>query len=149
MTSIVPGTWIKVFRVSNAGIRYWHHGIVIVVGDTPAKSQVVHSSDGDKTMDPLYICQTSLETFLHGGSNAQVVDEEPAFNNDDIVARARQHVGYMHTRLPTRNCEHFASWCATGSTFSRQIHLQCVAGGAFALTIGAMSAIALYITRNL
>ena len=39
-----------------------------------------------------------------------------------MVARARRRLGYRGYDLIDWNCEHFATWCVTGTAFSKQVH---------------------------
>jgi hypothetical protein len=43
------------------------------------------------------------------------------FSPDAIVARAESRLGERRFDLVLNNCEHFASWCKTGLSESRQV----------------------------
>ena len=132
MAELLPGAWIKTLKTlktskanssSELLLPFWHHGIVSEISsETGVK--VVHFTrpEGSGAGTERKVCETSLEGFLNGGSDAQLVDDEPAFAYEDIVKRARKHIGAKSDCLPTRKGEHFASWCFRGSSaFSRQI----------------------------
>ena len=77
----------------------------------------VHNLNIDETIQ-----ETHLNVFLECGKDAELVtDYEPQFSSEDIVKRAKKHIGKGDYDLPTRNCEHFASWCYRGHTESVQI----------------------------
>lgn len=71
------------------------------------------------------------------------------YDPDEIVSRARSHIGKGEYSLPVRNCEQLASWCYEGSAFSRQVDALggtlMVAGIAFslgAIAVGALAKVA-------
>jgi hypothetical protein len=44
-----------------------------------------------------------------------------AFISDHVVERAQSRLGEQKYNLLFNNCEHFASWCKTGISYSKQI----------------------------
>ena len=92
--------------------------------------------------------ETSLEWFIAGGANAQVVDAEPAYPYIEVVARARHHIGASAYSLPTRNCEHFASWCYLGSAFSQQVWAFGAGAGIISVILGVISVVAMTMARK-
>jgi hypothetical protein len=144
MPEVKPGSWIKVWiPKAGAGVSSlmpgWHHGIVSAV--TTTSVLIIHFTRPENTEpghEPM-ICETPLQWFLEGGTDEQVVDAEPTFNFAEVVNRARKYIGAGQYSLPTRNCEHFASWCYTGSAFSQQVYLVGAGAGAVALVLGVLS----------
>ena len=124
-------------RLPGAGLPYMHHGID--VGD----GTVVHARPDD-FRDPLgggRVVRTSLAEFA--GGSPVLVTAEPAATHppDEIVARALAHVGRDGYCPVIDNCEHFATWCATGRRTSRQVEILLGRlGGAAARVAAALSA---------
>jgi len=161
MAQLFPGYWIKVYvsqpsnTASSACLPCWHHGIISSVSGGAVK--VIHftqpetldtvspttSTAGDRS-----VLETSLEWFLVGGTNAQVVDAEPAYSYLEVVARARGHLGATAYSLPTRNCEHFASWCFLGSAFSHQVWAFGAGAGIIGVLLGAIGIVSMSMARN-
>jgi hypothetical protein len=50
-----------------------------------------------------------------------VATSAPDFSPDAVVARAESRLGERRFDLVLNNCEHFASWCKTGLSESRQV----------------------------
>jgi hypothetical protein len=106
-------------RLAGSTVIYMHHGID--VGD----GTVVHARPHDfaRPLEGGSVVRTSLAEFA--GSGAVLVTLEPAasFSADAIVARALSHVGREGYCPVIDNCEHFATWCATGERSSRQVEI--------------------------
>ena len=124
-------------RLPVSTVTYMHHGID--VGD----GTVVHARPDD-FRNPLAggrIERTSLAKFA--GCGAVLVTTEPAaaFPPEEIVARALSHVGREGYCPVIDNCEHFATWCATGERTSRQVDIVLARiGGVAARVASAVSA---------
>jgi hypothetical protein len=106
-------------RVAGSTVTYSHHGID--VGD----GTVVHARPDD-FRNPFgggRVERTSAAEFAAGRPVRVVRDPPPAFPSDEIVARALAHVGRDGYCPVVDNCEHFATWCATGRRASRQVDL--------------------------
>ena len=163
MAQLFPGCWIKVFvsqpssPASSACLPCWHHGIISSVSGGTAK--VIHFTqpEPDAAAPPptpeasageRSVLETSLEWFLAGGANAQVVDAEPAYSYLEVVARARLHLGASAYSLPTRNCEHFASWCYLSSAFSHQVWAFGAGAGVISVLLGVISVVAMSMARK-
>jgi hypothetical protein len=106
-------------RIAGSTITYQHHGID--VGD----GTVVHARPHD-FRNPFgggRVVRTSWDDFA--GSRPVRVCNEPAamFPADEVVSRALAHVGREGYSLAVDNCEHFATWCATGRRASRQVDI--------------------------
>lgn len=108
---------------------YTHHGIY--VGD----GHVVHYlRDEGVTM-------TDLEDFSRG--QTVWVREHPhaPYSGEECAARALSRLGEDDYHLIFNNCEHFATWCATGEKRSGQVEDAVLTGlGAVAVTSVARSA---------
>jgi len=106
-------------RLAGSTVAYMHHGID--VGD----GTVVHARPDD-FRSPLAggrVERTSLAEFA-GGGRVLVTTEPPAtYPPDEVVARALDHVGREGYCPVIDNCEHFATWCATGARASRQVDI--------------------------
>lgn len=164
MSRLRPGTWVKV-KISSLGsssskgsksigaFTCWHHGIVsqvTVEGNVTVVHFCLPDPEQAQQNSPAVrqIRETSLEWFLANGTDAQVVDAEPAFVYDDVVHRARQYLGAGDYSLPTRNCEHFASWCYEGSAFSRQMHAFGSGAILVSVCVGILGALAMNMARS-
>lgn len=106
-------------RLAGSAVVYMHHGID--VGD----GTVVHARPDDFRRPLAGGCveRTGFAEFADGG--AVLVTTEPAarYSADEIVARAVEHVGRPGYCPMVDNCEHFATWCATGRRSSRQVDI--------------------------
>ena len=66
--------------------------------------------------------RTSMATLSRGNSVYVVEDLEGfSFVPDVVVARAESRLGENNYNLLFNNCEHFAWWCKTGISHSKQI----------------------------
>jgi hypothetical protein len=100
-------------------VTYMHHGID--VGD----GTVVHARPDD-FRNPFAggrVVRTPLEEFAAGRPVRTVIDPPARFAADAIVDRALAAVGREGYSPVVDNCEHFATWCATGRRASRQVDL--------------------------
>jgi len=124
-------------RLAGSNVPYMHHGID--VGD----GTVVHARPDDfrRPLAGGRVERTSFAEFA-GGTEVLVTADPPArFSPDEIVARAVAHVGRPGYCPLEDNCEHFATWCATGAHASRQVEiLRARLGGLVARTAAAVSA---------
>lgn len=114
---MAEGDRLRVKRRLAGPVCYRHHGID--VGD----GTVIHARPDDpaRLFGGGRVVRTSLEEFA-AGEPIDVVDDPPAaFPPAEIVARAMQHVDREGYCPVVDNCEHFATWCATGERRSRQV----------------------------
>lgn len=120
---------------------YAHHGIdlgdgtVIQYSGEPGKSKIAAS-----------ICAASMAVFL-SGSKLRVRQYGVRSSADDTVNRAMSKLGETGYNLIDNNCEHFATWCATGKSASQQVNgavsgvaVTATAGSAGVAGIGVVSA---------
>ncbi len=110
----LPGDIIKAFR----GI-YFHFGVYVGEG------KVVHfCSTGGNELDPnsADIVETSFSCFSKGDWVCVDKLEEPLYDREEIVRRARSEIGtkFGTYNLLSNNCEHFANWCRCGKLVSHQ-----------------------------
>jgi len=69
------------------------------------------------------VVRTSLAEFTEGRAVRLRNEPAAAFAPDEIADRALAHVGRDGYDPVIDNCEHFATWCATGSRTSRQVDI--------------------------
>jgi hypothetical protein len=103
--------------LAGTAIGYLHHGIDM--GD----GTVVHARPHDFA-EPFgggSVVRTSLAEFAAGEPVRRSVEPPAAFPADEVAARAERHVGRDGYCPVVDNCEHFATWCATGERRSRQV----------------------------
>ncbi len=106
------GDQIYVYReLLNLQGVYEHHGVDC--GD----GSVIHYRKPSEIVE-----RTSFETFARG--NSVYVREYPhgfCFIADVVKHRAESRLGEQKYNLLFNNCEHFATWCKTGISDSKQI----------------------------
>jgi hypothetical protein len=106
-------------RLAGSTVAYMHYGID--VGD----GTVVHARPDD-FRSPLAggrVERTSLAEFAGGSTVLVTTDPPAAYPPDEVVTRALDHVGREGYCPVVDNCEHFATWCATGERSSRQVDI--------------------------
>jgi len=119
----------------NRGL-YQHYGIY------NNDDSVIHfSPDQGKEISPenAYIRETSLLEFLKDSDLEIDHSLKPVFPPEEIVYRA---LGLVGTNLKKYNlfffnCEHFASWCATGKLRSKQVETGVAIAGSVVLAATA------------
>jgi len=99
---------------------YSHHGIDL--GD----GRVVHYSGLADSLRAGPVVLTTLDRFA-AGRPVHVVSHRRGLDPDEVVDRALSRLGEERYNLLWRNCEHFATWAATGRSRSRQVR-RAVAG---------------------
>lgn len=109
---MAQGDQIYVFReLANLNGVYEHHGIDF--GD----GTVVHYRKPSEIIE-----RTSFDTFSRG--NPVYVRDYPigfCFIPQIVIDRAESRLGENKYNLLFNNCEHFATWCKTGISHSKQI----------------------------
>lgn len=101
--------------VKRLGGLYTHHGIDL--GD----GTVVHLSGEPFRRKEAKVCRVPAEEFLKDGVLEVVADGPERRAPEEIVQTALASVGESGYDLWRSNCEHFASFCATGRKDSRQV----------------------------
>jgi len=124
-------------RIAGSTVTYMHHGID--VGD----GTVVHARPDDfhNPFGGGRVVRTSRDEFTAGRPERVTTDPPATFPPEEIVARALAHVGRQGYSPLVDNCEHFATWCATGMRESRQVGIVMArVAAAAARTAAAVSA---------
>jgi hypothetical protein len=113
------GDRLRVKRRLAGPVCYRHHGID--VGD----GTVIHARPDDpaRLFGGGRVVRTSLEEFANGESIDVVSDPPALFPPAEIVDRAMRHLNREGYCPVVDNCEHFATWCATGRRSSRQVDI--------------------------
>lgn len=132
---------------------YKHYGVYV------GRGQVVHfaAKDGSEiSSDNAIIHKCTLAAFLKGGKLLVDTLIKHKYSFRETALRALSCVGERGHRdngynLVFNNCEHFASWCASGEERSRQVESAVqgvVAAAATAVVIGAGVGIAKALTKD-
>ena len=103
--------------LAGTAIAYWHHGIDM--GD----GTVVHARPHD-FRNPFgggSVVHTSWAEFADGQEVRRSSEPAAVFPPEEVARRAAAHVGRDGYCPLVANCEHFATWCATGERRSRQV----------------------------
>ncbi len=91
---------------------YEHHGIDC--GD----NTVIHYRKPSETIE-----RTSLSVFARGNTvYIREYSEGFSFLPHHVVERAESRLGEQKYNFLFNNCEHFATWCKTGISYSKQIN---------------------------
>lgn len=123
-------------RFLGGPLAYRHHGIDL--GD----GTVVHARPHDfrRPFGGGIVVRTSLSEFADGEVVRPIIDEPAAFPPDEVARRALAHVGREGYCPVVANCEHFATWCATGRSRSRQV--EAVVRGVAAVAATSLTLVA-------
>lgn len=113
------------------GVPYQHHGIdlgdgtVVHFGEPQSVSEV---RNGVFTTEHFRIHRISREAFIQSATvqcaqqgGVYVVKHRSRLQAEAIRERALERIGQGEYALLTNNCEHFATWCVTGESDSRQV----------------------------
>jgi len=115
---VAEGERLEVRRwLVGSGIAYWHHGIDM--GD----GTVVHARPHD-FRNPFgggSVVRTTLAEFADGEEVRTTLEPAAVFPPEEVARRAAGYVGRDGYCPVVANCEHFATWCATGERRSRQV----------------------------
>lgn len=119
--------------VKRTGRFYTHHGIYTEDGT------VIHyTGQESEKRDPL-VTETSLPEFLRGGRLRRRA-YGTRLAGPAAARLAREQLSSRGYSLAFNNCEHFATYCATGKRKSRQVRraLGSLAGFAVAVATAAV-----------
>jgi hypothetical protein len=119
---------------------YRHHGIYVGHG------RVVHYAGlvGLWRFGPVE--EIALPHFASGHA-IWIDDSHPsAFDAAETVERARSRLGERRYRIFTNNCEHFCTWCRTGTGQSEQV-LQCARNPATAVRMFLALCVSMVVPR--
>jgi len=114
-------------------VRYRHLGIDL--GD----GTVVHARPDDfrRPFSGGRIERTTIAEFAAGGEVSLVSDPPAAHPPEEIAGRALAAVGEEGYCPLAANCEHFATWCATGRSRSRQVEAAVAVAAVVAVWAGS------------
>jgi cell wall-associated NlpC family hydrolase len=111
---------------------YSHHGIY--TGD----GSVIHYTGEEKEKKHPLIRETDIEAFLKGGK-LKMRTYKKRLPPSETLGLAKRHLSDNSYSLAFNNCEHFATYCATGKRKSRQLRQ----------AVGTLAGIALTITGTI
>ncbi len=100
--------------VRRRGLLYSHHGIYAGEGT------VIHFKGEDKEKQDPAVTLTEIGSFLNGGKLRRR-DYPERLSHAESLRIARDHLSEKEYSLPGNNCEHFATYCATGKKKSKQV----------------------------
>ncbi len=108
---------------------YSHHGIYM--GD----GTVIHYTGEEKEKKDPLIRETGIEDFLKDGKLKRR-SYKKRLQPSETFSLAKKHLSDNSYSLAFNNCEHFATYCATGKRKSRQLRaaVGCLVGITFTLT---------------
>lgn len=89
-------------------VPYRHHGI-----ELPGGRMAENSPPGVRV--------TGFDDFTRGRPTRIITRDLSPAERDQAVERALSRVGERAYSLGGWNCEHYASWCATGVAYSQQV----------------------------
>jgi Lecithin retinol acyltransferase len=89
-------------------VPYRHHGI-----ELPGGRIAENSPPGTRIV--------GFDDFARGRPTRIITRDLSLAGRDQAVERALSRVGERRYSLGGWNCEHFASWCATGVAYSQQV----------------------------
>lgn len=115
MQKLQAGSHIKTSRLG-----YSHHGIYCGNG------KVIHYSGFAQAFKKGALEVTTLKEFLGSETNWYIVDypsNKTKYSKEQIIERAMSRVGENKYNLAFNNCEHFAVWCVTGKSESKQVQM--------------------------
>jgi hypothetical protein len=95
-------------REKVTGKKFTHHGIYI--GD----NRVIHYWDGKIRRGKIY-----KDKWLR--RSIEIQEYEKCYCSGRVVKRAKKRLGEEKYNLIFNNCEHFARWCKTGESKSKQV----------------------------
>ena len=96
-------------------LGYTHHGLY--VGD----GSVIHYSGLASDLSSGVVEQIDLESFANGSEVGVRHYKRRTYSRQKSVDRAYSRLGEDDYNVILNNCEHFVTWCITGSHSSRQV----------------------------
>ena len=118
--------------VRRKGFLYSHHGIYAGKGD------VIHFKGTDKEKRNPAVIMTKLENFLSGGKLKKRYYNGRLSKNETLRI-AKDHLSKKGYSLAFNNCEHFATYCATGK--KKSIQVRRAIGGIATITLAVTGAV--------
>jgi len=121
-----PGDHIYAGR---KGFLYSHHGIYTGNGN------VIHYTGAEKEKKDPLVTNTDIEDFLKDGKLRRR-NYKKRLRYSETLNLAKRHLSDNAYSLAFNNCEHFATFCATGKKKSKQVQkaVGVLAGVTLALT---------------
>ena len=115
--------------VRRNGLLYSHHGIYAGEG------AVINYKGADKEKRDPAVIITDIDNFLNGGKLRRRNYKERLPYSESLRI-AREHLSKKRYSLRVNNCEHFATYCATGKKKSLQVRrvMSGIAGVTIAIT---------------
>ena len=107
-------------------LLYSHHGIY--AGD----GSVIHYTGEEKEKKDPVVSETDIEDFLKGGKLKRR-NYRKRLPFSETLSLAKKHLADNSYSLTLNNCEHFATYCATGKKRSRQV--RNAVGGFLGITL--------------
>ena len=117
--------------VRRKGLLYSHHGIY------SGKGTVVHFKGAVREKKDPVVIKTDLKNFLNGGKLKRR-NYKRRLPHAETLRIARDHLSKKGYSLAFNNCEHFASYCATGK--KRSVQVRNVVGGIAGAAIAVAAA---------
>lgn len=114
-----PGQHIRTPR-----FLYSHHGIFEGWDSFGIPRVIAAGTPGN----PHGIARVSLAEFRNG-NRVEVVAHPEGLPPYQVLARALSRLGEQNYSVWSNNCEHFATWCATGVQSSSQVRFAGLLGG--------------------
>ena len=110
-------------------LLFSHHGIY--AGD----GNVIHYTGEEKEKKDPLVRETIIEDFLKGGKLRRR-NYKKHLPPSETLSLAKKHLSNNGYSITLNNCEHFASYCATGKKKSKQVRkaIGGVLGIALAIT---------------
>ncbi len=121
--------------VKRKRLLYSHHGIYAGEGT------VIHYKGAEKEKKDPVIRKTDMDEFLSGG-RLKRRDYKKRLTHPETLRIAGEHLSDNGYSLAFNNCEHFATYCATGRKKSTQVRK--VVGG----IVGVAFAVAATVIRK-
>ena len=118
--------------VKRTGQLYSHHGICTGEGT------VIHYKGEEKEKKDPMITETDLAGFLKGGKLKRRKYKK-RFPLSNTLRIAREQLSIRDYSLTFNNCEHFATFCATGKKKSKQVRRTL--GGIIGITFAVTAAV--------
>jgi hypothetical protein len=113
-------------------LLYSHHGIH--AGD----GNVIHYTGEEKEKKDPLVRETDIDDFLKGGKHKRL-NYGKRLPPSETLRLAKEHLSDKSYSLTLNNCEHFATYCATGKKKSKQVRK--AAAGFLGVTLAIAGAI--------
>jgi HRAS-like suppressor 3 len=94
---------------------YLHHGIYVGEG------RVIHYAGFNRAFRKGRVEEVELSRFTRGRALEVKATVAPRYAGSAAIERARSRLGEDRYSFFANNCEHFAEWCLSGTSRSRQV----------------------------